>query len=185
MRSLSSACILTERVDDRYRNPLRGWLCIDARSCPAWNAWALLQRGHGVVWRGWRRQTNMPQKHVGSGLAHGRNDGRVMPVSKVLALLPSLDKLRDLAQDGGAFRSTATTNGFENSQKLGVDEAGKSAMMGARYTESRFGGLSAAAATSSSRGVDEDEKPANMAGSLRRKPSGRNEAASTTSETRC
>ncbi|MCE4343374.1 hypothetical protein, partial [Xanthomonas hortorum] len=48
----------------------------------------------------------------------------------MLALLHSLDKLRDLAQDGGASRSTATTNGFESLQKLGVDEAGKSAMMG-------------------------------------------------------
>ncbi len=30
---------------------------------------------------------------------------------KVLALLRSLDKLRDLAQDGGASRSIALTNG--------------------------------------------------------------------------
>nr|MDN0217800.1 hypothetical protein [Xanthomonas arboricola pv. corylina] len=49
---------------------------------------------------------------------------------KVLALLHSLDKLRGLAQDGGASRSIATTNGGESETSQGVDETEKPAMMG-------------------------------------------------------
>ncbi|WP_208412577.1 hypothetical protein, partial [Xanthomonas cannabis] len=51
-------------------------------------------------------------------------------MSKVLALLRRLDKMRVLAHDGGASPSTAPTNEASRKTSQGVDETKKPAMMG-------------------------------------------------------